>query len=117
MGDTAVLSVGPITIIIRALTVLCWALVVLATLPFGTFLSEAVVRLLMTAALAGTCHYLATRINKPAIEVYEAGKAMGRAELLREQACTDVVVNLADRRQMRATEDGERAIGGGRWFS
>lgn len=114
------LSVGPVVIIIRTLTLVCWALVVLATFPLGDFITDDVVQLLITVASAGTCHYLATRLNdnnKAAAEVYEAGKAMGRAELLREQACTDVVVNLADRRQMRATEDGERAIGGGRWFS
>ena len=111
------LSVGPVVVTIRVLTVVCWALVVIATFPFGDFLTDDVVRLLMVGALAGTCKYLAGAISKPRREVFAAGKAMGRAELLREQAAADVVVSLADRRQVRAAEDGERVVGGGRWLT
>ena len=109
------LSVGPVVVIIRTLTLVCWALVVLATFPLGDFITDDVVQLLITVASAGTCHFLATRLhdnNRPAAEVYEAGKAMGRAELLREQAAGQRVVSLEDRRRALPRRGLERVVNG-----
>lgn len=114
------LSVGPIVITIRCLTLLCWVLVIIATFPLGDHLTDDVVRLLMSAAIAGTCHFLATGLakdNKPAIEVYEAGKAMGRAELLAEQAAGERVVSLEDHRRALPRRGLSHAVGGGRWLN
>lgn len=104
-------SVGPVIITIRSITILAWAAVIYDALPWWPYLPDATSRLAMVAAIAGTCKYLSGLISKPAHEVYEAGKAMGRAELLREQANADAIVHLDERRKtLRKVGKGERRI-------
>lgn len=106
------LSVGPVILAIRALTLICWGVAIYAAIPFGPSVPEDSGRLAIAGAIVGTCKYISSRTAKPAHEIFEVGKAMGRAELLREQAAGDGVVSLEDRRRAQPRRGLTKVSGG-----
>lgn len=113
---------------LRSITAAGWLLAILAVLPHGEFVSDDARNLALSVAIVGSLavlidwHHSRTRAlvashQSPAFEFYEAGKRMGREQLLAEQRGGEAVVMLEDRRQqLRATAEDERAVGGGRWL-
>lgn len=86
---------------IRLLTAALWALAIFGALP-GGWISEDVQRIVVGGAIVGSCYIVTRHVARPAHELYEAGKVMGRRELLMEQASADRVVSLTERRRVRA---------------
>ena len=113
---------------LRSITTAGWAIAILTVLPQGEFVTDDARNLAMSVAIVGSLavlidwHHSRTRAfveshQSPAFEFYQAGKRMGREELLAEQRAGEAVVILEDhRQQLRAVAEDERAVGGGRWL-
>lgn len=84
-------------LLLRAVTAAAWVFLVVAVVPFGPSFSDDLQRFAVLVAAVGSAAVLVNRAARPIDEVFRAGKALGRAEALRELADTRVV-QLAERR-------------------
>ena len=113
---------------LRSITTAGWARALLTVLPQGEFVTDDTRNLAMSVAIVGSLAVLIdwnhsrTRAlidshQRPAFDVYETGKRIGREQLLAEQRAGETVVLMEDRRQqLHAVAEDERAVGGGRWL-
>jgi hypothetical protein len=71
---------------VRIITIAAWVLGAVDLLPWGwSNIPDNVSAFILTVALTGSFMWISRQHSRPVDEVYEAGKAMGRAQLLLEQ--------------------------------
>jgi hypothetical protein len=90
----------------HAATIVAWTIQLYAVIPFGPDVSDHVGRLSMLVAGTGTIGWLFRRLMAPAIDLYEAGKRVGRMDYERELRAEqeDGVPRLDARRMLRVVK-------------
>lgn len=75
---------------IQIATVLTWALAAVDVLPWGPELDPDASLFVVAAACVSSYAWITKAHSRPAVEVYLAGKAVGRREAMLEQECENV---------------------------
>ena len=85
------------TLTLRVLTAFAWCFAAYAITPWGDHIEGEVSMFTLAVAVVGSIAAVTKHCSRPVDEVYLAGKAAGRRELVLEQA-SERVVSLDSRR-------------------